>query len=118
MKCPSARQASRYERCRIHVPAAMAARYFSLRSGWPTMMCVQLGSKLCRSSTTPPATPSCYTVNESEVKVKVLPTLETPTPIVTVTQRALHSKQCTLHTTTLHLRLIRAMGYFVIDFIF
>lgn len=54
MKHPSALQASRYERWRIHFPAAIAARYFSLRSGWPTIMCVQLGSKLCRSSTTPP----------------------------------------------------------------
>ena len=54
MKRPTERQASRYERCRIHLPAAIAARYFSFRRGVPTMMWEQLGSKDCLSRTTPP----------------------------------------------------------------
>ena len=33
----------RYEVCSTHLPAAIAARYFSLQLGLPTMTCVQLG---------------------------------------------------------------------------
>lgn len=54
MKRPTERQASRKDRCKIHFPAAIAAKYFSFRSGVPTMMWEQLGSKDCKSSTTPP----------------------------------------------------------------
>lgn len=57
MKRSTERQASRYERCRIHLPAAIAARYFSFLRGVPTMMCEQLGSKACLSRTTPPTRP-------------------------------------------------------------
>ena len=46
---------SRYEVCSTHLPAAIAARYFSLRLGLPTMTCVQLGENPWDEHTSPPS---------------------------------------------------------------
>ena len=46
---------SRYEVCSTHLPAAIAARYFSLRLGLPTITCVQLGENPWDEHTSPPS---------------------------------------------------------------
>ena len=46
---------SRYEVCSTHLPVAIAARYFSLQLGLPTMTCVQLGKNPWDEHTSPPS---------------------------------------------------------------
>ena len=45
----------KYEVCSTHLPAAIAARYFSLQLGLPTMTCVQLGENPWDEHTSPQA---------------------------------------------------------------